>query len=118
MAREFAAGRDVVDFNAHPERVCDTGQFVVALDVARFRPLPGFTAEIDATLDNFRNSARLAGRDSIRLPGNQRHRRRETQMRDRLSLSPELIGQLDALAKELGIADLRAAANSRVPGAP
>ena len=100
-------GRDVVDFNARPEAVCDTGQFVVALDVARFRPLPGFTAAIDATLDDFRNSARLPGYDSIRLPGDQRHHRRQAQMQDGLSLSPELVAQLDALAKELGIAELR-----------
>ena len=100
-------GRDVVDFNAHPESVCDTGQFVVALDVARFRPLLDFTSDIDTTLDDFRNSARLPGHDSIRLPGDQRHHRRQAQKRDGLSLSSELIAQLDGLAKELEIVKLR-----------
>ena len=101
-------GRDVIDFNAHPEQVCDTGQFVVALDVARFRPLSEFTAAIDSTLDDFRNSSRLPGYDDIRLPGDQRHRRRQAQIRDGLSLSPELADQLDVLARELGITMLRA----------
>lgn len=100
-------GRDVVDFNAHPERVCDTGQFIVALDVARFRPLAEFTATIDSTLDDFRHSSRLPGHDEIRLPGDQRHRRRQAQIRDGLSLSPELAQQLDVLAKELEIRMLR-----------
>src|SRR5262249_19890554 len=101
-------GRAVVDFNSHPERVCNTGQFVVVLDVARLRPLSEFTTEIDGTLDDFRNSARLPGHDVIRLPGDQRHRHRQAQMQNGLSLSLELTNQLDALAKELGITMLGA----------
>ena len=40
-------GRDCVDFNAEPDRVTNTGQFVLALDPSRFLPLDQFKAEVD-----------------------------------------------------------------------
>jgi LDH2 family malate/lactate/ureidoglycolate dehydrogenase len=100
-------GRDVVDFNAHPGQVCDTGQFVIALDVSRFRPFADFISTVDDTLEDLRSSARLPGHDAIRLPGDHRHTLREAQMKNGVLLSPELTNQLESLAVELGIATLR-----------
>ncbi|MBS0219659.1 MAG: Ldh family oxidoreductase [Proteobacteria bacterium] len=100
-------GRGVVDFNAHPERVCDTGQFLIALDVARFRPLSEFVRSVATTLEDFRNSARLPGYGAIRLPGDQRHYRRQAQIQNGLLLSSELTEQLDVLANELEIRPLQ-----------
>ena len=40
-------GRDCIDFNAEPGKVTNTGQFVVALDPARFQKLDAFKAEVD-----------------------------------------------------------------------
>jgi L-2-hydroxycarboxylate dehydrogenase (NAD+) len=42
-----AFGRDVVDFNADDESACDTGHFIIALDVSRFIPIAAFKSEID-----------------------------------------------------------------------
>ena len=39
-----AFGRDVVDFNADDESACDTGHFIIALDVSRFLPIAAFKA--------------------------------------------------------------------------
>src|SRR4029450_10802609 len=42
-----AFGRAVRDFGTDAREEANTGQFVVALDVARFLPLATFTAEVD-----------------------------------------------------------------------
>jgi LDH2 family malate/lactate/ureidoglycolate dehydrogenase len=96
-------GRDVIDFNAHPDRVTNTGQFVVALDVARFQPFGAFAAEVDRQMVDMRASKPLPGHDAVRLPGEQRAKRRATRTRDGLPLTGELVAQLDKVAAELGI---------------
>ena len=55
-------GRDCVDFNATPEKVCNTGQFVVALDPARFQNLDTFKAEVDRHIRELRASKTLPGK--------------------------------------------------------
>jgi L-2-hydroxycarboxylate dehydrogenase (NAD+) len=98
-----AFGRDVIDFNYDDESACDTGHFIIALDVTRFTPLATFTAEVDRHLRDLRSSQRLPGVDAIRLPGEQRQQRREDRMRDGVPVLPELRAQLDKLADELGV---------------
>ena len=56
-----AFGRDVLDFNYDDETACNTGHFIIALDVARFTPLATFTAEVDRHLRDLRTSQPLAG---------------------------------------------------------
>ncbi len=99
-------GRDCVDFNAEPDRVTNTGQFVVALDPSRFQKLETFKAEIDRHVRSLRASKTLPG-ESVRLPGDQRAKRRADRVRNGLALPPELLPQLDKLAAELGIKPLR-----------
>jgi L-2-hydroxycarboxylate dehydrogenase (NAD+) len=98
-----AFGRDVIDFNADDESACDTGHFIIALDVARFVPFAAFTAEIDRHVRELRNSQRLPRADAIRLPGEQRRARRDDRERNGVPLAPELIAQLDQLANDLDI---------------
>jgi LDH2 family malate/lactate/ureidoglycolate dehydrogenase len=100
-------GRDCVDFNAEPGKVTNTGQFVVALDPARFHPLAQFKAEVDRHIRSLRDSKALPG-ESVRLPGEARARRRADRLANGLALAPELIAQLDKLAAELAIKPLRA----------
>jgi len=99
-------GRDCVDFNAEPDRVTNTGQFVVALDPSRFQPLDKFKAEVDRHVRSLRNSKPLPGGDPVRLPGDARARRRADRLANGLPLAPELLVQLDKLAGELGIKKL------------
>ena len=96
-----AFGRDVIDFNYDDDSACDTGHFIIALDVARFTPLETFAAEVDRHMRDLRNSQRSPGVDAIRLPGEQRHQRREDRMRNGVPMLPELRAQLDKLADEL-----------------
>ena len=98
-------GRDCVDFNAEPEKVNNTGQFVLALDPARFQKLETFKAEVDRHIRELRASKTLPG-ESVRLPGEERAKRRADRLANGLTLAPELLAQLDRLAAELSIKPL------------
>ena len=102
-----AFGRDVFDFNYDDETACNTGHFIIALDVARFTPLETFTAEMDRHLRDLRSSRPLPGFDAIRLPGAERRRRRDDRVRNGVALPGELVAQLDQLADELKVMPLR-----------
>ena len=99
-------GRDCVDFNAEPDRITNTGQFVVALDPSRFQPLAQFKAEVDRHIRELRDTKPLPGH-TVRLPGEQRAKRRADRLHHGLPLAPELLAQLDKLAGELSIKSLR-----------
>ena len=99
-------GRDCVDFNAEPDRVTNTGQFVVALDPSRFQPLAQFKAEVDRHIRELRDTKPLPGH-TVRLPGEQSAKRRADRLHHGLPLAPELLAQLDKLAGELSIKSLR-----------
>jgi L-2-hydroxycarboxylate dehydrogenase (NAD+) len=100
-------GRDCVDFNAEPDRVTNTGQFVLALDPSRFQPIAQFKAAVDRHIRELRNTQPLPGQ-SVRLPGEQRAQRRADRLHNGLPLAPELLAQLDKLAGELSIKPLNA----------
>ena len=101
-----AFGRDMGNFTADKGGETNTGQFVVALDVARFMEPKQFAAEMDRHLRDLKSSNLMPGFDSIRLPGMERLRRREERSRNGVALAPELIEQLDELAASLKIAPL------------
>lgn len=103
---DAAFGRDVVDFNADDASETNTGQFILALDAARFVAPATFTAEVDRHLDELRGSARLPGVDAIRLPGDRRRQCRVERTRDGIPLPDALMAQLDKVAGELGVPPL------------
>jgi LDH2 family malate/lactate/ureidoglycolate dehydrogenase len=102
-----AFGRDVREFGTDAATPANTGQFVIALDVARFLPLETFTAEVDRHVRDLRASTRLPGVDAIRIPGDERRRRRQDRSRNGVALTPALLRQLDDLAASLKLKPLR-----------
>jgi LDH2 family malate/lactate/ureidoglycolate dehydrogenase len=100
-----AFGRDVFDFNLNDSDECNTGQFMIALDIARFTPVQDFKAEMDRHLRDLRTSKPLPGQ-TIRLPGQERRTRRADRLRNGVPMPHELIAQLDAFAGELGVKPL------------
>lgn len=102
-----AFGRDVVDFNADDSSASNTGQFMVAVDVARFVTPAVFNAEVDRHVRDLRGSKRLPGVDDIRLPGDRRRQCREQRLHQGVPLARPLIVQLDKLAADLGVKPLR-----------
>ena len=101
-----AMGADVVDFNADSRTITNTGQFIVALDVARFVDPVQFAAETCRHLETLRTSARLPGFGRIRLPGDDRALRRRDRAANGVPLSPQVLARLNAMAGSLAIAPL------------
>lgn len=101
-----AFGREVVDFNADSSTETNTGHFILALDVARFLPLPAFRAAVDVQLRSLRDSARLPGVDAIRLPGADRLRRHRERSASGVPVPAPLLARLDEVARQLSIASL------------
>jgi LDH2 family malate/lactate/ureidoglycolate dehydrogenase len=102
-----AFGRDVFDFNFNDTDACNTGHFIIALDVARFTPLDTFKSEMDRHLRDLRSSKPLPGFDAVRLPGQERRTRRADRLNNGVPMPRELVSELDKLASETGIAPLR-----------
>jgi LDH2 family malate/lactate/ureidoglycolate dehydrogenase len=63
---------------------------------------------MDRHLEELRSSRTLPGFDAIRIPGEQRRRRRLDRTTNGVGLPPTLIKQLDELARSLGIETLGA----------
>src|SRR5882757_5343063 len=102
-----AFGRDVFDFNFNDTDACNTGHFIIALDVARFTPLDTFKSEMDRHLRDLRTSKPLPGFDAVRLPGQERRTRRADRLNNGVPMPGELVSELDKLAGETGITPLR-----------
>ncbi len=105
-----AFGRDIKDVNTEQASETNTGQLVIALDVARFLPLEQFGAEVDRHIRDLGGSARLPGVDEIRIPGQGRLQRRADRQQNGVPLSNALIQQLGELAASLGVTPLTARA--------
>ena len=103
-----AFGRDVVDFTGAGSEPTNTGQFVIALDVSRFISPQLFASEMDRHLTELRESPTLPGFEAIRLPGEERRRRRADRSANGVQLPASLIKQLDELAGNLKLAPLAA----------
>jgi LDH2 family malate/lactate/ureidoglycolate dehydrogenase len=101
-----AFARDVRDFTSPGSDECNTGQFVIALDVTRFLPPQIFAAEVDRHLRDLKSSAPLPGFGGIRMPGEERRRRKEERSRNGVELSAALLKQLDGLAGSLKLKPL------------
>jgi L-2-hydroxycarboxylate dehydrogenase (NAD+) len=103
-----AFGRDIPDFAAPSRGELNVGQFVVALDVARFMPPDLFKAEIDRHVRNLASSRPLPGVEAVRVPGQGRLARRTERERNGVLLDAALLAQVDNLAESLGILPLGA----------
>jgi L-2-hydroxycarboxylate dehydrogenase (NAD+) len=101
-----AFGRDIREINTEQARETNTGQFVIALDVARFLPPDRFAAEVDRHIRDLAASQALPGAAEIRVPGQGREARRADRQKNGIPLSPTLIKQLDEVAAALAIAPL------------
>ena len=101
-----AIGRQVIDFNADDHSATNTGHFILALDIARFIDPAVFAAGVLAHLEELRASARLPGVEVIRLPGDERARRREARAREGVPIVPALQAKLDELGRHLSLGAL------------
>src|ERR1700686_3117699 len=98
-----AMGKDVIDFNHDDGSATNTGQAIVAIDVAAFGDLQAFKGRVDVLIDDLRQSRRMAHVDRIWLPGEQSQAKRVEYGRDGIPIPRPLLRSLDQLADDLRI---------------
>ena len=98
-----AMGKDVIDFNHDDASATNTGQAIVAIDVAAFGDLQALKDRIDVLVDDFRQSRRMPHVERIWLPGEQSHAKRIEYHRDGIPISASLLRSLDQLADDLHV---------------
>jgi LDH2 family malate/lactate/ureidoglycolate dehydrogenase len=101
-----AMGRDVIDFNADFTSASNTGQAIVAIDVAAFGDVAAFKQRVDKVVREMRGAERMPRVERIWVPGEQSNAKRVAYARDGIPIPPQLMETLDRVAVELGIARL------------
>ncbi len=98
-----AFGRDVIDFNKDDKTPTNTGQVIVALDVARFAPVEMFKRNVDKVIREMRDSKKMIGVDRIRLPGEQSYATWVERSARGIPLNGALFNNLQQVATQLGV---------------
>lgn len=101
-----AFGKDVVDFNADFATPTNTGQFIVAVDIAAFAEIEPFKRNVDNIVRAMKASPTLPGYDEVLLPGEQSHRKRQDRVANGIPMHEGLFDALAKLADEIGIEGL------------
>jgi LDH2 family malate/lactate/ureidoglycolate dehydrogenase len=81
----------------------DVGHLLLAIDIARFRPLADFYADLDALVAEIRSSPLAVGADAIRLPGELEAEREAERRRTGVPLERRRFEALCDLGRELGL---------------
>lgn len=102
-----ALGRDVIDYNHDDDSVTNTGQFIVAIDIASFTDLERFKADVDRIGDEMTSSARRPGFDAIRLPGERALTIRAQRLAEGVPLPASMVQKLDDIAQACGVDPLQ-----------
>lgn len=101
-----AMGRDVIDFNADDSSPTNTGQALLAIDIAAFDDLSAFKRRMDELSRDIRGSERMKGFDRIFLPGEQSRERHAERSRLGIPVPSPLLASLNELGHRLGIGKL------------
>jgi len=102
-----AFGRDVVNYTVDSKTPSNTGQAIVALDIATFADVDAFKQNVDEMWDVMKSSPTLPGVDEVRLPGEHSAQVYRERMADGVPLGAELRKVLDELADRLSIERLQ-----------
>jgi L-2-hydroxycarboxylate dehydrogenase (NAD+) len=98
-----AFGRDVVNYTKDSKTPSNTGQAVLALDIAAFADVQSFKQKVDEVWEMMKSSPTLPGVDEVRLPGERSAKLYEERIANGVPVGPELRKVLDELADRLEI---------------
>ena len=98
-----AMGKDVVDFTSDHVTPTNTGQFIIALDIAAFADVAAFKSDADDIFDQMKGSRTMGGVSEVKLPGENAWTIAQERRAKGVPLGPELVKALNATAKELGV---------------
>jgi LDH2 family malate/lactate/ureidoglycolate dehydrogenase len=102
-----AFGRDVVDYTVDSKTPSNTGQSIVAVNIAAFADVPSFKQQVDEVWDVMKSSPTMPGVDEVRLPGEHSEEIYRERMAHGVPLSDAQRKVLDELADRLGISRLQ-----------
>jgi L-2-hydroxycarboxylate dehydrogenase (NAD+) len=102
-----AFGRNVVDYTVDSKTPSNTGQAMMALDIAAFADVEEFKRNVDEVWEVMKSSPTLPGFDEIRLPGERSEDIYRERMAQGVPLGVPLRKVLDELADRLGIQRLQ-----------
>jgi len=98
-----AFGQDVIDMNADKKSATNTGQFIIALDIAAFMDVDTFKRQIDDVIAQMHGSATLDGVERVRLPGEGSNAAIAERTANGIPLPAPLLDGLRTVAAELGV---------------
>ncbi len=101
-----AFGKNVVDFNKDFKTTTNTGQFIVAIDIAAFADVETFKHNVDNVIRTMKASPTMPGVTDILLPGERSHGIREDRQKNGVPMPDGLFRSLEELARETGVAGL------------
>lgn len=101
-----AFGRNVVDFNADSKTTTNTGQFIIAINVAAFMDVDHFKRQVDEVIGTMKSSPTLPGFDEVRLPGELSWKIYTERSKQGIPMHPSLYDNLKLLSQELGVEGL------------
>jgi LDH2 family malate/lactate/ureidoglycolate dehydrogenase len=101
-------GRDVISMSNDTATPTNTGQFIAAIRISAFADVATFKREVDRALRDIKSSTPLPGVERVRVSGEGRPDIYRDRRAGGVPVHPNLIGTLDALARELSIAPLSA----------
>jgi LDH2 family malate/lactate/ureidoglycolate dehydrogenase len=102
-----AFGREVVDYTVDSKTPSNTGQSIVAVNIAAFADVQSFKEQVDEVWDVMKSSPTLPGVDEVRLPGEHSEEIYRERMAHGVPLSDAQRKVLDELADRLGISRLQ-----------
>jgi LDH2 family malate/lactate/ureidoglycolate dehydrogenase len=89
-----------------PQGRSGVGHMAIALNIEAFRPLDAFTADMERLIEAIKSVPRAAGVKQVFYPGELEALADERHRREGIVIPDETLGELDAAARELGIATL------------
>jgi LDH2 family malate/lactate/ureidoglycolate dehydrogenase len=101
-----AFGKNIIDFNADFKTPTNTGQFIIAINIAAFGDVNSFKKNVDVIYRTMKASATLPGYDEVFLPGEQSYRKRQDREANGVPVHNSLLVSLNNLADSLGIPKL------------
>jgi len=98
-----AFGRDVVDYTVDSKTPSNTGQTIVAVNIAAFSDVASFKEDVDEVWDVMKSSPTLPGVDEVRLPGEHSEAVYRERMANGVPLNEGQRKILNELAGRLGV---------------
>ena len=98
-----AFGRDVIDYTVDSKTPSNTGQAILAVDIAAFSDVADFKAKVDEVWEVMKSSPTLPGVDEVRLPGERSEQIYRERMNHGVPLSEGQRKILDELADRLRV---------------